>query len=76
VTDCDGNRDLITDGYNGFVIKNNSIADFTEKVLELWNNSDLLENLSKNAYKTFSKRYNIDNNISKLESIYTECSKK
>lgn len=76
VTDCDGNRDLITDGYNGFVIKNNSIADFTEKVLELWNNSDLLENLSKNAYKTFSERYNIDNNISKLESIYTECSKK
>lgn len=74
VTDCDGNRDLIIDGYNGFVIKDGNVSNFATKVVELLSNSDLLEQLSKNAYETFEEKYNIQHNISKLESIYSQYS--
>ena len=70
VSDCDGNRDLIVDGYNGFVIKDKNIENFKEKILLLLDNQDLLEEFSKNAFKHFKENHDITLNIKKLEEIY------
>lgn len=70
VTNCDGNKDLITDNYNGFVVENEDIKDFKSKILRLLSDEELLDKLSKNAFNSYSENYNIKKNISELESIY------
>ncbi len=76
VSNCDGNKDLIQDGYNGFVIDKLELQTFTEKILLLLENNSLLNEFSENAYKSFDENYNIDSNISILEKIYYSNSKK
>jgi glycosyltransferase involved in cell wall biosynthesis len=75
VTDCDGNRDLIEDGYNGFVVQNNDVTNFKNKILKLLMDKELLDEFSKNAYQSFVENYNIQNSVSKLESLYLKQAK-
>ena len=72
VTNCDGNKDLIIDNYNGFVIENEDLKGFKNKILKLLRDKELLDKLSKNAFNSYSENYNIKENISELESIYLE----
>jgi len=76
VSDCDGNRDLIINNFNGFVIENENVFEYKEKIKLLLNNEILLEQFSKNAYKSFEDNYEITKNINLLESIYVEFSTK
>ncbi len=75
VSNCDGNIDLIENGYNGFVIPSNDIHAFRDKILDLLTDESLLNRLSANANKSFLKNYNIQKNIVKLETIYLKYSK-
>lgn len=72
VTNCDGNKDLIIDNYNGFIIENEDVTGFKSKILKLLTEKELLDKLSKNAFNSYSERYNIKKNIYELESIYLE----
>jgi len=74
VSDCDGNRDLIKHGYNGYIIKDEDIFKYKECILNLLENKQLYEELSKNAYQTFSDNFDILKNIKNLESIYLKYS--
>ncbi len=74
VSNCDGNRDLITNDYNGFVIDNENIEEFSKKIKLLFQDDELLKKFSKNALKSFEENYNIKKNISTLEEIYSEYS--
>ena len=73
-TDCDGNRDLIVDGHNGFLVDKNDINHFKQMILKLLNNQNLLEQFSINAYQAFINNYDIQKNIKELESIYLKYS--
>jgi glycosyltransferase involved in cell wall biosynthesis len=70
VSNCDGNKDLIIDNYNGFVVDNEDIKGFKSKILKLLSDKELLDKVSKNAFTSYSENYNIKKNISGLESIY------
>lgn len=72
VSDCDGNRDLITNGYNGFVIKDENIEEFSEKIKLVFNDEGLSKKLSENAKKSFDENYNVEKNILKLQEIYSK----
>lgn len=72
VSDCDGNRDLIENGYNGFVIQDYDVIKYKNSVLEILNNDELKKRLSENAFTSFNEKYNILKNISQLEKIYKE----
>jgi len=72
VSDCDGNRDLIQDGFNGYVVKSNDIMEFKDCALKILDDEALKKQFSENALKSFSENFNIVNNISKLENIYTK----
>lgn len=74
VSDCDGNRDLIKNGYNGYVIKNENVLEFKEKIIYLLNNNSERDSFSKNSRNEFLEKYDMENNIKILENIYTECS--
>ena len=74
VSDCDGNKDLIQDDYNGYVIQNENVNEYAEKIKKLLNNDKLSDEFSINALKSFDENYNIKKNISILEDIYAEYS--
>lgn len=72
VSDCDGNRDLIKNNFNGFCIKNNNTEKFSEKVIQLLKEENLYNDFSNRAKETFLKHHNINEKIHDLESIYRE----
>lgn len=71
-TDADGNRDLVEEKHNGFVIKGESITELSQSVLKLLNNQELLNQFSNNSKLLFTKKFNMKMNIKKLEKIYIE----
>lgn len=72
VSDCDGNRDLIKNDFNGFCIKNNNTEEFSQKVIQLLKEEKLYNAFSIHAKETFLKHHNINEKIHDLESIYRE----
>lgn len=70
VSDCDGNRDLIRNDMNGFIVPQGDIAAFTEKIRNILDDGDLAQRLSSGAAKTFSEHYDITTNIRLLEALY------
>lgn len=70
VSDCDGNRDLIVDGFNGFVIKDENPELYADKIIQLLNDKQLNDKFSQNALHFFQENFNVNSNIIKLETIY------
>lgn len=75
VSNCDGNKDLIRDGFNGYVIKSDNPLDYAEKIIKLLKDDILRNKFSLNAKSSFDTNYNLDSNIAKLEDIYCKYSK-
>ncbi len=67
--DGGGNRDLIEEGKNGFLLYEESPNLFIDKILYIWENQEEYERISKNAEK-FAKEYDIKNYCEKLITIY------
>jgi N-acetylglucosaminyldiphosphoundecaprenol N-acetyl-beta-D-mannosaminyltransferase len=55
---AEGAREIIENGYNGFLIKNRNIDDYVSKVEELINDEKLRKKMGDNA-KKFASRYDI-----------------
>ena len=72
VSDCDGNRDLIVNDYNGYCIEENNTVEFSKKINLLLQDEKLYNEFSINAKETFEKHHNIYRKIMVLESIYRE----
>ena len=69
LTNVDGNKDLIDDNINGFLVDPDPQI-FASKVIELFGNKELLLKMSKASYRKFEKEFNIEINIKKLAQIY------
>ena len=69
-TNCDGNKDLVKDEFNGFLVCDQNKDKFAYSVLKLLNEKELREEFSENALKFFSENFNLLKNIKKLELIY------
>jgi glycosyltransferase involved in cell wall biosynthesis len=69
-TDADGNRDLVKDNFNGFLIENEDINKLANSVLQIIESKEKREKFSSNSLVLFNKKFNIVKNITNLESIY------
>ena len=65
-----GNRDIINEGINGFLINENDANIFVEKILSIFQNRNYLTRLSVNAI-SYSANFGMDNYINKLHKYYT-----
>lgn len=65
VTDCIGNRDVIKDGENGFIIKNENY----KKIIKFLN-VDMYEKISKQALKDVLDKFNIIKMVEKYKDNY------
>jgi glycosyltransferase involved in cell wall biosynthesis len=67
--DAKGNRDIVEEGRNGFMIQERDPEVFTKTLIDLWDNKSQLLGLSNYAI-TFAKNYDIDNYTSRLVEVY------
>ena len=64
-----GNKDLIENGKNGYLIEKNDPVVFVEKIIAIVANQELYTLMSENA-KNFAKQYDIKNYADKLLDVY------
>jgi glycosyltransferase involved in cell wall biosynthesis len=69
-TDAKGNRDLIVEGNNGFMIWERKPSLMADKIELLSKNKDLYDKISVNAFH-FSKKFDISNYVDSLITIYS-----
>jgi glycosyltransferase involved in cell wall biosynthesis len=70
LSDCDGNKDLVKDNFNGFLIKNSCQDLMIEKIKLLYLDDDLRKRFETESFNLFTKNFNLINNINLLEDIY------
>jgi len=70
--DGGGNRDILVDGKNGFLISSNDPQLFVEKILHLTTHPNQYISMSEFA-QSFSKQYDIKNYIDQLIEFYQSC---
>ena len=75
VTNCRGNRDLIKDGKNGYIVEQNNVKELERKIEYIIDNKELRKAMGKNGQEMIEP-YKIENVIKKLEEIYLKINKK
>lgn len=68
-----GNKELITNYENGFILDKPSPLEFVKKIIELYTNQQLYQQFQKNGVE-FSKQFDIKNYTLKLLNIYKSTS--
>jgi len=68
-TDVGGNREIIQDGYNGFLIPPGDYSALASKVILLATNKNIYNNIQECALKTILK-YSLNECIGKYENLY------
>lgn len=69
-TSCRGNRDLIRNNENGYIIRNNDISDLKEKIMFLLKNKNVCKKFNINS-KMLIKKYGNKEVEEKLREIYS-----
>ena len=69
--DGKGNRDLIEEGKNGYMIYKQNAELFADKILEIWNDKQKYQAMSQYAQE-YAKQYDIAPYVDKLLEIYTD----
>lgn len=64
-----GPRDIIFDGYNGYLIDENNIVAFANKIIKLIENNNLRKQIGENAHKSIVK-YSEQNIINEWVSLF------
>lgn len=70
VTNVDGNRDAVWDGVNGFLTEEFNENEMAEKILYLLSNEVIYNEIKSKSRDIFLSKFNIDNNIGRIEKIY------
>src|SRR5690606_11241959 len=69
-TNCDGNRDLVIDEFNGYLIDAERIDLFVDKCIKLYVNDEIRNGFEKNSFSYFKEKFDLKVNIYSLEKIY------
>jgi len=69
LTNVDGNKDLVKDNYNGFLVKENA-TEMAESITKILDDPVLRKRMEKNSRIEFEDLFDINKNIKKLENLY------
>lgn len=67
--DGKGNRDLIKDGKNGYMLYEQNTEVFADRILEIWNDKQKYQQMSEFAQE-YAKQYDIKTYVEKLLELY------
>ena len=69
-TNVSGICEIVQDGYNGLLVKDNSPEDTAKAIIMLIKDDDLRKRLESNAKKTIAKRFSFETMKRKYENFY------
>jgi glycosyltransferase involved in cell wall biosynthesis len=69
ILDGKGNRDLVEQGKNGYMIYEQDVNQFADRIAEVWNDKSKYREMSKYA-QNFAKEYDIKVYVDKLLNMY------
>lgn len=69
VTDCRGQRDLVSDGENGFIVGVDDIEGFANAIVKLYNSIELRQRFGEKGI-VLSALYSLDKVIKEIERVY------
>jgi len=70
-TNIGGQKDLVTDEYDGLLVSPNDHYELASKIKRLMDDTELLKRLSKNSLES-AKEYSIDKHVESLTNIFSE----
>lgn len=71
--DCPtGPKEIVKDGYNGFLVENANIGSFAEKLQELINNKNLRTVFSENGIKLMQEKFSVNTILNQWEKLFNE----
>lgn len=70
-TDCRGNRDLVENGKNGYLVSLYDEKDLSEKIYTIYSDKELYNDMKMNNSKLINK-YSLKKIIEEMESMYKE----
>ncbi|RSL31916.1 glycosyltransferase family 1 protein [Salibacterium salarium] len=71
VTDCRGNRDLVKNGENGFVIENHNVNQFADAIHTLYESRNLSAQYGQHSRKIMEV-YSLEKVIKQMDDIYSD----
>lgn len=74
-TNTGGIPEIITDGYDGLLVKKEDVNDLSEKIAYLLVNKERAKELAENAYNTALNKFSIEVYTEKMNSYYKEICK-
>ena len=69
VTDCRGNRDLVHDGENGYVVGVDDLEGYAQVIEKLYKSKELRKEFGSKSLQLV-KNYSLENVIKKMDEIY------
>lgn len=69
-TEGGGTNEVIEDGKNGFLIRNKDVNTLVEKILLLYQNKNLSEEMGKKAIDTIHKKFMLDRMTKEFIAVY------
>lgn len=69
-TNVDGNKDLIKNGVNGYLVKEGDVSGMSERILKILSDNKKYESFALNSRAIWEANYNIENTIARIENIY------
>lgn len=72
VTDCRGNRDLVTDNENGYVVQIDDIEQLSSSVEKLYNSKELRKKFGEKSLGII-KKYSLENVLQEMKHVYFKC---
>jgi glycosyltransferase involved in cell wall biosynthesis len=71
-TDVGGVRDIIQHGNTGFIIPKGNLQEYSERLLELITDKELLEKFQQNGWPFVKEKFNFTRLVSDTEKLYRE----
>ncbi len=72
VSNCRGNRDLVKNEVNGYVVDIDDIEKFADSIYKIYSDNTLYRKFSE-ASLNLIKKYSLENVSKDMEDIYTKC---
>lgn len=69
VTDCRGNRDLVRNDENGYIVGIDNLEEFAEKILKLYSSKELRKIFGRKSLELI-KQYSLENIMLEVDQIY------
>lgn len=75
VSDVRPLSDIVTNGYDGYILPPFDEKVWAEKIIELFKDKTKCQELGKNAHAEFLQKYELEKVVSKIEDLYSVCLK-